>query len=309
MKLMEKEFVLKTKGLEKHYKGFNALNGVDMNVPKGSIYGFVGKNGAGKTTLMRLICGMQLPTGGEFTLYGKSSKDKDIARARKKMGAVVESPAIYTDMTARDNLKQQYRILGLPNYDGIDEILQLVGLADTGKKKAKNFSLGMRQRLGIAVSLCGDPDFLVLDEPINGLDPQGIIEIRELIIKLNRERDITVLISSHILDELSRLATHYGFIDGGRMIKEMSAEELESACRKCTRIKVSDIRALSKVCEEMGYSYEVCSESTVDIFAKPNITQLTLKLAENNCEILEVAERDESLESFYISLVGGEQNA
>ena len=220
------DYVLTTQGLTKHYGRFKALDGLTMAVPKGSIYGFVGKNGAGKTTLIRVICGLQTPTAGTYALYGTDSREKAIAKVRRRMGAVVETPSIYLDMTAKENLKQQYRVLGLPSFEGIDDLLKLVGLEDTGKKKAKNFSLGMKQRLGIAIALAGDPDFLVLDEPVNGLDPQGIIEIRELILKLNRERQITVLISSHILDELSRLATHYGFIDGGRMLKEISADEL-----------------------------------------------------------------------------------
>ena len=193
------DYVLRTNALSKAYGHFKALNGLSMNVPKGSIYGFVGKNGAGKTTLIRLICGLQEPTSGDYTLYGRKNTEKDIAKSRRRMGAVVETPPIYLDMTAEENLRQQYRILGLPSFDGISDILKLVGLEDTGKKKAKHFSLGMRQRLGIAIALAGDPDFLVLDEPVNGLDPQGIIEMRELILKLNRERQITVLISSHIL--------------------------------------------------------------------------------------------------------------
>ena len=171
-------YVLQTNNLCKNYKSFKALDGLTMNVPRGAIYGFVGKNGAGKTTLIRLICGLQFPTSGDYELYGIKNDDKSIALSRRRMGAVVETPSIYLDMTAKENLKQQYRILGLPSFDGIDEILELVGLENTGKKKAKNFSLGMRQRLGIAVALCGNPDFLVLDEPINGLDPQAIIEIR-----------------------------------------------------------------------------------------------------------------------------------
>lgn len=199
------EYVLKTNSLSKSYKNFKALNELTMNVPKGAIYGFVGKNGAGKTTLIRLICGLQEPTSGGYSLYGVSNSQKEILKSRRRMGAVVETPSIYMDLTAVDNLKEQYRVLGIPSYDSIPELLKLVGLENTGKKKAKNFSLGMRQRLGIAIALAGDPDFLVLDEPINGLDPQGIIEMRELILKLNREHQITVLISSHILDELSRL--------------------------------------------------------------------------------------------------------
>lgn len=299
------DYVLKTNNLCKHYRHFKALNSLTMNVPKGAIYGFVGKNGAGKTTLIRLVCGLQMPTSGNFQLYGVNHCDKVISKSRRRMGAVVETPSIYLDMTAEDNLKQQYRILGLPDFDGIDELLKLVRLENTGKKKAKNFSLGMRQRLGIAVALCGNPDFLVLDEPINGLDPQGIIEIRELILKLNREQKITVLISSHILDELSRLATHYGFIDSGKIVREMSAEELESACRKCMRMTVTDTAVLAKVLDDMNLDYKIIDDSHADVFAKPNITQLSMALVKDGCEVLSVEEHDESLESFFISLVGG----
>ena len=208
-------------------------------------------------------------------------------------------------MTARENLQQQYRILGLPSYDGMDEILKLVGLEDTGKKKAKHFSLGMRQRLGIAIALVGDPDFLVLDEPVNGLDPQGIIEIRELILRLNREKQITVLISSHILEELSKLATYYGFIDNGRIVKEMSAEQLEAACRKCVRVEVTDVKALIRVLEERKLSYKVLSQTEADIYEKVNVSQLVRALDKENCEVLSMQEKDESLESYYVSLVGG----
>lgn len=302
------DYVLTTDALSKSYRHFKALNELSMHVPKGAIYGFVGKNGAGKTTLIRLICGLQEPTSGSYSLYGENSKEKGIIKSRRRMGAVVETPSIYLNMTAEDNLKQQYRILGIPSFDGIPELLKLVGLENTGKKKAKNFSLGMRQRLGIAVALAGDPDFLVLDEPINGLDPQGIIEMRELILELNRKRQITVLISSHILDELSRLATHYGFIDEGHMIKEISAEELETACRKCVRVEVSDIKALARVLDSMNLEYNIISETQADIFAKVNITKLTLSLAKENCELLSIHEHDESLESYYVNLVGGDSN-
>lgn len=299
------DFILETNELSKKYKNFQALNGLSMHVPKGAIYGFVGKNGAGKTTLIRLICGLQQPTSGEFTLYGISEDSKDIIKSRRRMGAVVETPSIYLDMTAEENLKQQYLILGLPSFDGIKELLKLVGLEGTGKKKAKHFSLGMKQRLGIAIALVGDPDFLVLDEPINGLDPQGIVEIRELILKLNREKQITVLISSHILDELSRLATHYGIIDGGRMIKDLSAQELEASCRKCVQAEVTDTKVLAHVLDAMGIEYKIISSTTADIFAKVNVSQLAAKLAKEDCEILSMQEKDESLESYYISLVGG----
>lgn len=302
------EYVLTTDALSKRYRQFKALDGLSMHVPKGAVYGFVGRNGAGKTTLIRLICGLQEASSGGYVLYGKTDSEKEIHRARRRMGAVVETPSLYQNMTAEDNLKEQYRTLGLPFFSGIPELLELVGLQDTEKKKVKNFSLGMRQRLGIAVALAGNPDFLVLDEPVNGLDPQGIIEIRELILKLNREQQITVLISSHILDELSRLATHYGFIDRGHMVKEISAEELEAECRKCTRLEVTDINTLIRVMDNMGWEYSILSGRQADIFAKVNITQLALALAEEHCEILSLQERDESLESYFVNLIGGVGN-
>ena len=302
------DYVLKTNALSKSYGHFKALNGLSMNVHKGAIYGFVGKNGAGKTTLIRLICGLQNPSSGDYMLYGRRNMEKEIVKSRRRMGAVVETPSIYLDMTAEENLKQQYRILGLPSFDGLYEILELVGLDDTGKKKARNFSLGMRQRLGIAIALVGDPDFLVLDEPVNGLDPQGIIEIRELILKLNRERQITVLISSHILDELSKLATYYGFIDNGSIVKEVSAAELEKTCRKCVHMEVSDTKELARVLDKMKVEYKIFSDTEADVFAKIKISQLTLELAKVNCEVISMQEKDESLESYYISLVGGGNN-
>ena len=299
------DYILTANALSKHYGHFKALDGCTMHVPKGAIYGFVGKNGAGKTTLIRLICGLQEPTAGTYQLYGIGNDDEDIKKSRRRMGAVVEMPSIYLDMTAEDNLKEQYQILGLPSFAGIPELLELVGLDRTGKKKAKNFSLGMRQRLGISIALAGDPDFLVLDEPANGLDPQGIIEMRELIIELNRKRQITVLISSHILDELSRLATHYGFIDNGRMVKEISAGELESACRKCTRLEVTDVKALARILDRMNIKYQILSDQQADVFDKIHITDLTLALAEEHCEVRSIDQREASLESYYMNLMGG----
>lgn len=301
-------YILQTSKLTKRYKNFYALKGLSMHVPKGSIYGLVGKNGAGKTTLVRLICGLQKPTKGSYVLYGIKNTDRKIVKSRRRMGAVVESPAIYMDMTAEDNLKQQCLILGIPTYDSIPEILELVGLQNTGNKKARNFSLGMKQRLGIAVALVGNPDFLVLDEPINGLDPQGIIEIRELILKLNREYQITVLISSHILDELARLATHYGFVDDGRIVKEISAEELDNICQKCLYVEVSDTSLLARMLDAQGLSYDILSDTEATIYGKINLTQLVLALQKIGCEVITSREQDESLESYFINLIGGERH-
>ncbi|MCI6535997.1 MAG: ABC transporter ATP-binding protein [Lachnospiraceae bacterium] len=303
------EYCLVTDTLCKQYRNFKALNGISMHVPKGSIYGLVGRNGAGKTTLIRLISGIQEPTSGSYTLYDVKNTDKAIYKVRQRMGAVVESPAIYLDMTAEDNLKMQYQILGIPSYDGIPELLQLVDLADCGKKKAKNFSLGMKQRLGIAVALCGNPDFLVLDEPVNGLDPQGIIEIRELILKLNREHQITILISSHILDELSKLATHYGFVDRGIIVKEISAANLDAVCRKCIRLSVTDTRILCRVLDQMEMEYNIVSDTEADVYGEISVTKLALALDKENCEVKSMQEHDESLENYYMNLVGGGRNA
>ncbi len=301
------EYVLQTNALCKHYRSFKALNSLTMNIPKGSIYGFVGKNGSGKTTLIRLISGLQPATSGDFTLYGVSNTSREISSVRRRMGAVVETPSIYMGMTAAENLREQCRVVGLPSFDNVPELLELVGLADTGKKKAKNFSLGMRQRLGIALVMVGDPDFLILDEPVNGLDPQGIIEIRELILKLNKECNITVLISSHILDELSRLATHYGFIDGGHMVKEISAGDLEKACRKAIHVEVSDIKAMARALDSINVDYSVTGESSADLFTKMSATRLINAISLENCEVFTMSERDESLESYFVNLVGGER--
>lgn len=303
------EYMLETNALAKRYRNFIALDGLTMHVPKGSIYGLVGRNGAGKTTLIRLICGLQEPSGGDFTLCGIKNTDARIGKARRRMGAVVETPSIYPNMTAEENIREQYLTLGLPSDDGIKELLNLVGLDGTARKKAGNFSLGMRQRLGIAVAMAGSPDFLVLDEPTNGLDPEGIIEIRELILRLRSEKGVTVLISSHILDELSRLATHYGFADGGRIIKEMSADELEAHCRKCVRANVTDTKLLSRVLDKMGIEYSITDEKNADIYGEIPVTELTLALAKENCTVHSLKEHDESLESFYMNLIGGERNA
>ena len=226
------DYVLTANDLTKEYRGFRALDALSLHVPKGSIYGLVGKNGAGKTTLIRILCALQEPTAGEYALFGADSRDRSVAEARRKLGAVVETPAVYQELTAEENLRVQYKVLGRKDLGSIPGLLELVGLENTGKKKVKNFSLGMRQRLGIAVALAGEPELLVLDEPVNGLDPQGIIEMRKLLQKLNRDKGVTILISSHILDELSRLATHYGFIDKGHMVEEIAAADIDESLEK-----------------------------------------------------------------------------
>lgn len=299
------KYILTADNLNKNYRHSHALHNFSMHIPKGAIYGFVGENGAGKTTLIRTICGLQTPTSGTYSLYGVKNTDKRIREAQQRIGAVVESPAVYLDMSAENNLKHQYHVLGLPTYDGLKELLHLVGLEKTGRKKVRNYSLGMKQRLGIAVALVGNPDFLILDEPTNGLDPQGIIELRELIVKLNRQRQITVLISSHNLDELSRTATHYGFIVDGSMVKEITAEELAKSCRKCAVLTVTDTGVLARALDLLGLEYDILSESTANVYGEIPISELTLELAKDQCRILSLHEKDETLESYYINLTGG----
>ena len=299
------EYILQINNLEKKYKKNTVIKNLNMNIPKGAIYGLIGKNGVGKTTLIRLICGLQKPTNGTFSIYGILNTDKKIIDSRKRIGAIIESPSICLDMTAQDNLKEQCKLIGLPNYKDIHEILKLVRLENTGKKKAKDFSLGMKQRLGIAIALVGNPDFIILDEPINGLDPEGIIEIRELILKLNKEKGITFLISSHYLDELSKIATHYGFMDKCKIVQEISCEELKQNLRKRTKINVNNIHECVKYLEEHKISYKVISEETIDIYEKINISDFVTALSKRNCIINSFQEKGETLENYYLNLIGG----
>jgi ABC-2 type transport system ATP-binding protein len=224
------------------------------------------------------------------------------------MGAIIETPSIYEEMTARDNLIEQYKVIGMPSFDGIDELLKLVGLENTTNKKAKNFSLGMKQRLGIAIALASHPDFLILDEPINGLDPQGIVEIRELILRLNKENRITILISSHYLDELSKIATHYGFLDNGTIIKEISSEELMKKLEHKIELKVSNQKRFVKYFEENKISYEVIDDKVINVYGKYNLSKFIMELSKKNLIADEVHEYEESLENYYMNLIGGAKN-
>lgn len=299
------EYIIETHNLEKRYKNFKALNNLNIHIEKGAIYGLIGKNGSGKTTLIRIVCGLQKPTSGTYSIYGKSNQNKDIIQARQRIGAIIETPSIYYNMTVAENLKIQYKIIGLPSYKGLENLLDVVGLSKTENKKVKNLSLGMKQRLGIAIALIGNPDFLILDEPINGLDPEGIIEIRELILKLNKENGITFLISSHYLDELSKIATHYGFLDKGKIIKEISSKELEKKFQKRIELKVSNLKECVCYLEENKYSYKIVSDDIVNIYNKINISEIAVALSQRNCIINKFKEIEESLENYYINLLGG----
>ena len=302
------EIILETNNLVKKYKNFKALNHTNIHIEKGSIYGLIGKNGAGKTTLIRIICGLQKPTSGSYNIYGVNNDSREITNIRKRIGSIIETPSIYSEMSAKDNLIMQYKLVGMPNLDDIDSLLKLVGLDKTGNKKAKHFSLGMKQRLGIAIALANNPDFLILDEPINGLDPQGIIEIRELILKLNKEKRITILISSHYLDELSKIATHYGFLDNGSIISEISSKDLSQKLEHKFILKVTNQNAFIKYFEENKISYEVVDKETINVYGEHNLSKFINKLSKKNLIADDIHEQEESLESYYMNLLGGVKN-
>lgn len=297
------ENVLSINDLSKKYGKAQILNNVNLDIPKGSIFGLVGRNGAGKTTLMRIVTGLAEPTSGTYSIAGVSSNDKKILTVRRRMGSITESPAIYRNLSAYDNIKLQYINLGMTSYDDIPELLELVDLKDTGKKKAGKFSLGMRQRLGIAVVLCGKPDILILDEPINGLDPQGIIQMREILLRINRERHTTILISSHILEELSKLATHYAFIEKGEILQTLSSQELMSKVRKSSRIKVSAADPLFQVFDREGIEYKIDTSDTIDIYSDITAKHIINLADEAGVEVISINENNESLEGYFMNLV------
>ena len=304
--------ILKTYGLSKQYKGKLAVSDANMCINEGDIYGFVGENGSGKTTIIRLISGLIHPDGGSFELFGEMNTNPAIREARRKIGAIVESPSIYRNMSAEDNLRMQCTLLGIkPTDEKIRSALSSVGLeALIGEKKnAGNFSLGMRQRLGIAMAMLGEPRFIMLDEPMNGLDPAGIVEIRELILKLNREEGITFLISSHILTELALVATKYGIISKGHIIEEITAKELHAMCGKYTVIRAENTESLYATAKLL-YGEENVSfmPDGVRISGDIAIDVLFEKMIESKNRILGVNTSEVSFEEYYLSVVGGKQN-
>ena len=287
-----------------------AVDGVDMHIERGDIYGFVGENGSGKTTVIRLITGLIFPHSGSFKLFGVENTDAEIGKARARIGAIVESPSIYLNMSAYDNLKQQCLLLN-KNEDRILPVLTDVGLEAlySDKRTAGNFSLGMRQRLGIAMVLLGDPEFIILDEPMNGLDPAGIVEIRELILRLNR-RGITFLISSHILTELSLVATKYGIISKGRLIKEISAEQLRQECEKNTMLDATDPAALKEcICRTFPDHTVKDTPCGVKILGDIDLNSVLKAVLNENITLLSVNCSQVSFEEYYLSMIGGKHNA
>lgn len=306
-----KKVVLKTYNITKKYGEQLAVDNVSMTIKKGDIYGFIGQNGAGKTTLIRLITGLIHKSGGEIELLG-ANEENELNKARTMVGSLIESPSLYTNMTARENLEVSRLVRNIPGKKCIDEVLELVGLKDVEKKKVKNFSLGMRQRLGIANALMGNPKLLILDEPINGLDPMGIVEIRELLKKINKEKDMTILISSHILSELSELATTYGIISNGKLIEEITAKQLSEKCRQYIDLKVDDTaRAVILLERELGISdYEVLEDSNIKVFSNlDNVGEVNSLLSRSGIIVESISVKGENLEEYFMNKVGGVLNA
>lgn len=306
------EYVLQASGLTKSYRKNRVLNGVSMNIHRGDIYGFVGENGSGKTTVIRIITGLIYADGGEFSLFGVKSTDPAILSARSRMGAIVESPSIYLNMSAKENLLMQSGILGIRDEKKCKNILDTVGLGELwdSKKHAGDFSLGMRQRLGIAMALLGDPEFIILDEPMNGLDPAGIVEVRELILHLNRNKGITFLISSHILTELALVATRYGIISRGRLMQEISAAELERVCSHNTVIKSTNRDALvSLLSTDFDSSIMEVLDDGVCIDGDINLNAVLGKIINAGITITAVNTHRSSIEEYYLAMMGGNKNA
>lgn len=306
-----KKVVLKTYNITKKYGEQLAVDNVNMTIKKGDIYGFIGQNGAGKTTLIRLITGLIHKSGGEIELLG-ANEENELNKARTMVGSLIETPSFYTNMTARENLEVSRLVRNIPGKKCIDEVLELVGLKDVEKKKVKNFSLGMRQRLGIANALMGNPKLLILDEPINGLDPMGIVEIRELLKKINKEKDMTILISSHILSELSELATTYGIISNGKLIEEITAKQLSEKCRQYIDLKVDDTaRAVILLERELGISdYEVLEDSNIKVFSNlDNVGEINSLLSRSGIIVESISVKGENLEEYFMNKVGGVLNA
>ena len=299
--------VLSTKALSKKYQKQMAVDGLDMTIEQGDIYGFVGENGSGKTTVIRMITGLIFPHSGSFSLFGVDNKSSNIGEARSRVGAIVETPSIYRNMSAYDNLKTQCALLGVRDEEKIRTALADVGLEYLidEKKKAGNFSLGMRQRLGIAMALLGDPEFLILDEPMNGLDPAGIVGIRELILKLNRERNITFLISSHILTELSLVATKYGIISKGKLLKEITAEQLHNECTKTTFISADDPQTLTSAVQSATDARLEYTADGVKIFGTIDLNAVLAAVIASGVKVLSVNCSETSIEDYYLSVIGG----
>lgn len=302
------EVICQTKDLCKNYKNFHALENVNLSIKRGEIYGLIGENGAGKSTLIRILTGLAFKSSGVINLFGQT---EHLQCERAKIGCTVEMPALYKDMTAEQNLEIQRVQRGIPDKKCISKTLELVGLDNTKKKKVNNFSLGMKQRLSLAVALLGEPEFLILDEPVNGLDPTGIIELRELLKKLAKENHVTILISSHILSELNQLATCYGFLDHGKLLRQITAAQLNEECRRHIKLKTDDIKRTTTILEEKLkiINYSVYPDNFIRVYEKlEEIHSISKTLFSNGVVVEELSIQGEDLETYFENLIGGNKN-
>ena len=297
--------LITTNELCKAYSKKLVIDHVNMHIPESSIYGFVGENGSGKTTIMRLLTGLAEPTSGGFTLFGIKNTDRKIYDVRQNLSAIVEATSLVPTLTARDNMRYMEYYLGIKlSEEERFELLKKVHLEDVGDKRVKNYSLGMRQRLGIALALMNHPKLMLLDEPMNGLDPEGIAELRDLLIELNQKEGITVLISSHILSELEKIASCYGFISHGKLLEEITADELQERCRKSLNIKVNDVTKAKKVLDDMKIKdYKISPNGDVKIFDNVKISETVLNFSKNDVDIIAINSADESVEDYYLNLI------
>ena len=303
------ELLLQTRALTKQYGRHRAVDQVSMHIKKGAIYGFIGRNGAGKTTTLRMISGLASPTAGEIELFG--CRGRDLSRIRSRVGCLIEGPGLYGSMSARDNLKMKCMLLGVYKRGYEEELLDIVGLGGVGKKPVKRYSLGMKQRLGIALALVGEPDLLVLDEPINGLDPQGIAEVRDTVLKLNRERNMTILISSHILEELSKIATDYGIIHNGTLLQELTNEELMEKCSERLEVTLDDPERAVPVMDRLGIKrYQVADREHIYIFERlEESAALNMAFAKAGIPVRGISVTNGELETYFLKLTGGGADA
>lgn len=299
------ELLLSTSALTKQFGRHKAVDQVSMHIKRGAIYGFIGRNGAGKTTTLRMIGGLASPTAGEIEMFG--CRGRELKQIRSRVGCLIEGPGLYGNMTARDNMKMKCLLLGVQKKGYIEELLEVVGLKDVGKKHVKRYSLGMKQRLGIAMALIGEPDLLVLDEPINGLDPQGIAEVRETILRLNKERNMTILISSHILEELSKIATDYGIIHQGTLLQEITDEELRERCSERLEITLSSPELAIPVLDRLGIRrYQVMDKEHIYVFERlDESARLNMEFAKAGIPVKGLAVTNEELETYFLNLTGG----
>ena len=303
------ELLLQTSNLTKQYGRHRAVDDVNMHIKKGAIYGFIGRNGAGKTTCLKMISGLSTPSYGEIEMFGY--KGKDLQKVRSRVGCLIEAPGLYGNMSAYDNLNIKCKLTGIKKKGYIEELLKTVGLDTVGEKKTKHYSLGMKQRLGIALALVGEPDLLILDEPINGLDPQGIVEVRETIQKLAKERGMTICISSHILEELSKIATDYGIIHNGCLVQELTREELMKKCSERIELTLDNPKQAIPVLDDMGFnSYQVIDKEHIHIFERlGESANLNMELAKAGIPVKGISITSEELENYFLRLTGGDNRA